>query len=222
MAVFKREIPTWVLSFIGIVILLAFFTALGIFETLNGVFTSWVPVVSAVSVGLGLIYMVYAQYMNYQRNKNLNNMIYLVVPLIFFAIFFGTALIVPGNISSDAYQWLYFHIYQNVGGTIYAVMFFTLASSAIRTMRVVTKDATGAYQFRLEAAALMFGGLIYTLRQIPLFQVYLPGIVGFGEWIMLVPNVGGGRAAVIAAALAAITVGIRTLWGKERTTTEVD
>jgi len=65
-------------------------------------------------------------------------------------------------------------------------------------------------------------GLIYTLRQIPLFQVYLPGIVGFGEWIMLVPNVGGGRAAVIAAALGAIVVGIRTLWGKERTTTEVD
>jgi hypothetical protein len=222
MSVFKREIPTWVLSLIGIIILLAFFTTLDIFQTLNGIFTSWIPVVSAASVGLGLIYMIYAQYMNYQRNKNLNNMIYLVVPLIFFAIFFGTALVVPGNISSDAYQWLYFHIYQNVGGVIYAVMFFTLASSAIRTMRVVTKDATGAYQFRLEAAALMFGGLIYTLRQIPLFQVYLPGIVGFGEWIMLVPNVGGGRAAVIAAALGAIVVGIRTLWGKERTTTEVD
>jgi hypothetical protein len=222
MAVFKREIPTWVLSFVGIVVMLAFFTTLDIFESLNGVFTAWIPVVSAASVGLGLIYMVYAQYMNYQRNKNLNNMIYLVVPLIFFAIFFGTALVVPGNISSDAYQWLYFHIYQNVGGVIYAVMFFTLASSAIRTMRLVTKDATGAYQFRLEAAALMFGGLIYTLRQIPLFQVYLPGIVGFGEWIMLVPNVGGGRAAVIAAALGAIVVGIRTLWGKERTTTEVD
>jgi len=211
-----------VLSFIGVVILLAFFTTLGIFETLKGVFTSWMPVISSVSVGLGLIYMVYAQWMNYQRKKNLNNMIYLVVPLIFFAIFFGTALIVPGNISSDAYQWLYFHIYQNVGGVIYAVMFFTLASSAIRTMRLVTKDPSGAFKFRLEAAALMFGGLIYTLRQIPLFQVYLPGIVGFGEWIMLVPNVGGGRAAVIAAALAAITVGIRTLWGRERTTTEVD
>jgi len=211
-----------VLSFVGVVVLLAFFTTLDIFQTLNGVFTSWIPVVSAASVGLGLIYMVYAQYMNYQRNKNLNNMIYLVVPLVFFAIFFGTALVMPGNISSDAYQWLYFHIYQNVGGVIYAVMFFTLASSAIRTMRVVTKDATGGYQFRLEAAALMFGGLIYTLRQIPLFQVYLPGIVGFGEWIMLVLNVGGGRAAVIAAALGAIVVGIRTLWGKERTTTEVD
>lgn len=222
MAVFRREIPTAVLSFIGIVILLAFFTTFDIFETLDGVFTSWIPVVSAVSVGLGLIYMIYAQYMNYQRDKNLNNMIYLVVPLVFFAIFFGTALVVPGNISSDAYQWLYFHIYQNVGGVIYAVMFFTLASSAIRTMRLVTRDPAGGYQFRLEAAALMFGGLIYTLRQIPLFQVYLPGIVGFGEWIMLVPNVGGGRAAVIAAALAAITVGIRTLWGKERTTTEVD
>jgi hypothetical protein len=222
MAMFRREIPTAVLSFVGIMVLLAFFTTLDIFETLNGVFTSWIPVVSAVSVGLGIIYMAYAQYMNYQRNKNLNNLIYLVVPLVFFVIFFGTALVVPGNISSDAYQWLYFHIYQNVGGVIYAVMFFTLASSAIRTMRLVTKDATGALQFRLEAAALMFGGIIYTLRQVPLFQVYLPGIVGFGEWIMLVPNVGGGRAAVIAAALGAIVVGIRTLWGKEKTTTEVD
>lgn len=222
MAVFRREIPTAVLTVIGVVILLAFFTTINFFDTIGGVFTSWIPVISGVSVGLGLIYMIYAQWMNYQRNKNLNNLIYLVVPLVFFAIFFGTAMFVPGNISSDAYQWLYFHIYQNVGGVIYAVMFFTLASSAIRTMRLFTKDETGAYKFQLEAAALMFGGLIYTLRQIPLFQVYLPGIVGFGEWVMLVPNVGGGRAAVIAAALAAVTVGIRTLWGKERTTTEVD
>jgi len=218
----RREIPSAILSLIGIALLLAFFTTLGFFQELHGILTSWVPIISGCSVGLGFLYMTYAQWMNYQRNKNLNNLIYLIVPLVFFAIFFGTALFSPGNTNSEAYQWLYYHIYKNVGGTVYAVMFFTLASSAIRTMRLFTRDPTGGFRFRLEAAALMFGGLIYTMRQIPLFQVYIPGIVELGEWIMLVPNVGGGRAAVIAAALGAITVGIRTLWGKERATAEVE
>ena len=86
-------------------------------------------------------------------------------------------------------------------------MYFTLASSAYRTFRVSS----------MEAIALIAGGMIYTLRQIPLFQVYTPWIVPLGEWFLLVPNTGGGRGAVIAAALAALVVGIRTLWGKEAT-----
>ena len=89
--------------------------------------------------------------------------------------------------------------------TITGVMFFTLSSAAYRTFRASSIDSL----------ALILGGLIYTLRLIPMFPYFIPWLVPVGEWLLLVPNVGGGRGAVIAAALAAMAVGLRTLWGRE-------
>jgi len=209
--VLRKEIPNLLITLAGLVMLVSFFLQIDILNTWKGSLSAWTVIIASVSVWLGLFYMGYAQLMNYRRKKTTGNLIYLVVPLAFFVIFLGTALIFTGGINSPQYQWLYYHIYQNVGATVYAVMFFTLASSAYRTMKLES----------LDAAALMFGGLIYTLRQIPLFQAWAPWIVDFGEWVLLVPNTAGGRGAVIAAALAAIVVGIRTLMVKERTTTEV-
>jgi hypothetical protein len=209
--VLRKEIPNLLITVTGLVMLLSFFLQIDVLTSWKGALSAWTVIIASVSVWLGLFYMGYAQLMNYRRKKTTGNLIYLVVPLVFFAMFFGTALIFAGGINSAQYQWLYYHIYQNVGATIYAIMFFTLASSAYRTMKLES----------LDAAALMFGGLIYTLRQIPIFQAWAPWIVDFGEWVLLVPNTAGGRGAVIAAALAAIVVGIRTLMIKERTTTEV-
>jgi hypothetical protein len=211
MATVQREIPKAILIISGIVMLLAFFTDFGVFTEWKATLSSWTVLLSAVSVWLGPIYAVNAQMMNYNRNKTTANLVYLVIPILFFVLFFGTALVVPGNISSATYQWLYVNIYQNVGATVYAVMFFTLASSAYRTMRMSS----------IEAVALAFGGVFSTMRSIPLFTYYLPWVEGLGDWILLVPNVAGGRGAVIAAALGAIVVGIRTLAGRETTTQEV-
>jgi len=207
MATIQREIPKELLIISGVVMLLAFFLTFDIFTELKATLSSWTVLLSAISVWLGPVYAVNAQLMNYNRKKTTANLIYLIVPILFFVLFFGVALFSPGNISSASYQWLYIHIYQNVGAAVYAVMFFTLASSAYRTMRLSS----------IEAVALAFGGIFSTMRSIPLFTYYFPWITGLGDWILLVPNVAGGRGAVIAAALGAIVVGIRTLAGKETT-----
>jgi general stress protein CsbA len=176
-------------------------------QNIKGQMTNWIVVISAATVAMGFVYMTTAQIKLYQKNKTTLQLIYTITPYVFFTGFALSAVLYPGGSSSPEYQWWFGNIYSNVGATIYAIMFFTLASSAYRTFRVSS----------IEAIALIAGGMIYTLRQIPLFQVYTPWIVPLGEWFLLVPNTGGGRGAVIAAALAALVVGIRTLWGKEAT-----
>ena len=210
MSTIKKEIPKLIVIVFGILMILGSYTTIPIFDTLNAELTSWTMTISAVSVWLGAVYATYANYQLYRRNRKegIEHLIYFVVPFLVFGLQFGAGILY--GVESSQYLWYFAHIYTNIGAAVYAVMFFTLASSAYRTFIASSWDAF----------ALLAGGLIYTLRQIPLFQAFIPGIVGAGEWVMLVPNVGGGRGAVIAAALGALALGIRTLMGKEATVTE--
>jgi len=210
MSTLKKEIPKLIVMVFGILMILGSYTTIPIFDTLKSELTSWTMTISAVSVWLGAVYATYANYQLYRRNRKegIEHLIYFVVPFLVFGLQFGAGVLY--GVESAQYLWYFANIYTNIGAAVYAVMFFTLASSAYRTFIASSWDAF----------ALLAGGLIYTLRQIPLFQAFIPGIVGAGEWVMLVPNVGGGRGAVIAAALGALALGIRTLMGKEATVTE--
>jgi hypothetical protein len=187
--------------------ILSYFTPYDVFAQFKGIATNWVVIISAVTVAMGFVYMTNAQIKMYQKNKTTLQLAYTVTTYVFFLAFLIAGLAFKGDVSSPEYLWWFNNVYANVGATIYAVMFFTLASSAYRTFVVSS----------VEAISLIVGGMVYTLRQVPLFQVYTPWIVPLGEWILLVPNTGGSRGAVIAAAIAALVVGIRTLWGKEVT-----
>jgi general stress protein CsbA len=187
--------------------ILSYFTPYDVFAQFKGIATNWVVIISAVTVAMGFVYMTNAQIKMYQKNKTPLQLAYTLMTYVFFLAFLIAGLAFKGDVSSPEYLWWFNNVYANVGATIYAVMFFTLASSAYRTFVVSS----------IEAISLIVGGMVYTLRQVPLFQVYTPWIVPLGEWILLVPNTGGSRGAVIAAAIAALVVGIRTLWGKEVT-----
>lgn len=211
MSFMRREFPTIILTACGVIMLLAFFTPFEAFTTIKGTLTAWTIVIASTSTWLGFAYMSYAQYRMYKRNPTTIQLIYFVTPFAFFLLFLIVGASFPGDVNSPQYLWLLSSIYQQVGATVYAVMFFTLASSAYRTFTVAS----------IEAIALLLSGVIYTLRQIPLFPYFVPWLVPVGEWMLLVPNVGGGRGAVICAAMAALVLGIRTLWGKELTMVEV-
>lgn len=211
-ATWRTLIPTLLVSVTAILVLVPFFLNIPFLNDFKSTLSSWTVIISAVTgAALGVVYMTHAIYASYQRNKDTEQLIMGVTTYVFIALHIGLALTQPGGVNSSAYQWWYTVVYQNVGATIYAFMFFTLASSAYRTMILNSVEAT----------SLAIGGLIYTLRQIPLFQTWLPWIVPLGEWILLVPNVAGSRGAVIAAALAATVYGVRTIWGKEISLREV-
>ena len=206
----QRETPKILLTVTGLIVLLNGFFDIPLLRTWTGELTAWTTIIAAVSIWLGAVYASYANYRLYQRNRNKGkeHLVYFIAPFLFFILQFGAGVLYGTD--SPQYLWYFNHIYANIGAAVYAVMFFTLLSSAYRTFIVSSWDAT----------ALLLGGVLYTLRQVPIFQTWYPPIIDIGEWVMLVPNVGGGRGAVIAAALGALAVGIRTLLCKETTVSE--
>jgi len=211
MSFVRRELPTAILALCGILLILEFFIPSPILQAIKSELTTWSVIIAATSCWLGFIYMAYAQLRMLGRNPTTSQYFWFSLPFIFFLLFFIVGVSFPGDVSSPQYRWLITYIYQQVGAMVYAVMFFTLSSAAYRTFKVAS----------IEAIALLLGGTIYMLRQIPLFVYICPWLLPLGEWILLVPNAAGGRGAVICAALGALAVGLRTLAGREVTLVEV-
>jgi hypothetical protein len=207
----RRELPLVLIFLFGISMMIPFFWPNPTLDMLKAELGSWAVLIRNVTVFLGLIYMSFSQWRSLQRDKSLSGYISFIAPYLALVLFIGTALAFPGQINSPQYQWLYQNIYRAQVSMYVSLPLFYCYSAAYRAFTVRS----------IEAFALMLGGMIYTLRQIPLFTYLFPALLPMGEWVMLVPNVGGGRGAVIAVGLAAIVVGLRTLAGREVTTIEV-
>jgi hypothetical protein len=207
----RRELPLVIIFLCGILVMIPFFWPQPTLDGMKAELGNWAVIIRNVTVFLGLIYMSFSQWRSLQRDKSVSGYIYFVSPYLALVVFIGTALAFPGYINSAQYQWLYQNIYRAQVSMYVSLPLFYCYSAAYRAFTVRS----------IEAFALMLGGMLYTLRQIPLFTYIFPALLPIGEWIMLVPNVGGGRGAVIAVGLASIVVGLRTLAGREVTTIEV-
>lgn len=209
-AFIQRDLPLVIIFVVGMLVIVEFFIPHPVLSAIKAELGTWTIVIANVSIFLGLIYMSYGQYRLLQRQKTLSGYIYFVTPFVALILFFIGASF-PGYTSSPQYQWLYQNIYRAQVAMYVSLPLFYCYYAAYRAFRIRS----------IEALALMLGGLLYTFRQIPLFTYLCPALHPIGEWILLVPNVGGGRGAVICVALAAIVVGLRTLVGREVTTIEV-
>lgn len=207
----RRELPLILILICGVLVIVPFFFPHPTLDAVKAELGNWAVIIQNVTIFLGLIYMSFSQWRTLQRDRSLSGYITFISPYAALVLFIGTATAFPGYINSSQYQWLYQNIYRSQVAMYVSLPLFYCYSAAYRAFTVRS----------IEAFALMLGGMLYTLRQIPLFVYIFPALLPIGEWVMLVPNVGGGRGAVIAVGLASIVVGLRTLAGREVTTIEV-
>ncbi len=207
----RRELPLILIFICGVLVIVPFFFPQPTLDAVKAELGNWAVIIRNVTIFLGLIYMSFSQWRTLQRDRSLSGYITFISPYVALVLFIGTAVAFPGYINSSQYQWLYQNIYRSQVAMYVSLPLFYCYSAAYRAFTVRS----------IEAFALMLGGMLYTLRQIPLFVYIFPALLPIGEWVMLVPNVGGGRGAVIAVGLASIVVGLRTLAGREVTTIEV-
>lgn len=135
-------------------------------------------------------------------------------------VFLGMVAMVAAGIHSrgrfdpgTTYKWAYDHTIVPLGGTLFSILAFFIASAAFRAFRARSLDAT---LLLLAAVIVMFGNVFW--------GEYLVGWASGNAqlartavaWIMDVPNVAAFRGIVIGVALGIIATSLKIIFGIER------
>lgn len=162
-------------------------------------------VAMATFVGLFSIGMVHGR--RIQRQSE--GWYFSVALIVFMVVMALTGLPIEGiglGTDNPIYSFLFDNIYNPLGGTMYSILAFFIASAAYRAFRARN----------IEAAIVLVSGILMVMSNAPIFTSIWGGFQPIGNWIFDVPNAATMRGVTIGAALGAVALAVRTLMGIER------
>lgn len=205
MAFIKKDLPVILLFSVAMIMIAAYFLSPSEFPIIKQAekeLNTWGVLLSNFTVFIGAISLFL---FNYNRvRKRTSNWIFNIWTVVSMMIFIIIGLI-PG--STVIYNQLYNNTVLPISATMWLVMCLFMFSAAYR-----------AFKVRSFKMGLFFGTVILVMLQnAPIGEALWSGFGPLGVWISNYPVTGGTRAFVIAAAIGAVILGFRVLFGYERT-----
>lgn len=211
----RREIPTAIAFFIGIVCIVQFFIPHWPFGTLVDTFSLWFQVLQAFAIWLGALNLLKVS-VGKSLDRRTHDRWYGWVVLASFLLIFVIGMFFSGSRqfqqAGTRFDFLYVHMYTPLSSTMFALLAFYVASAAYRAFRARTREAT----------LLLLAAFIVMLGRVPIGDQML-GFVPEGfrfsdaaDWIMDYPQISGQRAIMIGIALGIVSASMRLILGLER------
>ncbi len=177
----------------------------------SGQIQLFVAFILAFVIGVGLLNVLRIHWHRIQRRKPGDySWIYSSWIFIVIILFIITGVFLGGysglRTAEPSYVWMFDYVYMSLGGTMYSILAFFIASGAYRAFRARTA----------EAALLLIAGTLVMLGNAPIGGVIWSGFIDINTWIQRIPMMAGIRGILIGAGLGAIAMGIRILTGRER------
>lgn len=123
------------------------------------------------------------------------------------------AIVTTGSGEGSPLSWVYNSLLFPMGGAMFSILGFFIASAAFRAFRVKS----------LEATLLLASAIVVMLGQVPLgaylqFRVgsHVIGIPALSSWLLSVPTTAAKRAIGFGVALGSIATALRVIFGIER------
>ena len=203
MSVFvRRQVPLVLVTLAALLVIVDYFLKIPGTATVVTDLQNWGVVLAAFALGFGAVNLFYVHTRHISR-RTPHQWLYSIVLL--FMILLTTAVGVFLAPTSTQYSWLYNSTLFALSATIYSSTGFFLASGCYRALRARNS----------ESAILMIAGLIVLLKNAPALAVGVPILVTMEGWISAVPTTSAMRAIMMGGALGAMTLGIRTMIGRE-------
>lgn len=199
----RREVPIVVTFVSGILFLLDYFIKIPyVSENVVGQFLDWAIIVAAFALILGAANICRIHIYKIVKGKKewWNSLILLVAMLVM--------AIVPiiWTQQNAVYTFLFKNIFENLNGTMFALLAFYIASAAYRAFRVRTK----------EAAVLLVSAVVVMLGATPIGAKIWSGFPEYSGWLQTIFTTAGMRGIMIGASLGAIVTALRTIFGIDR------
>ncbi|MFX0204458.1 MAG: hypothetical protein ACFFDT_00655 [Candidatus Hodarchaeota archaeon] len=204
MSIYRRSLPITITAILATLLIVQYFFGFGnAGKSLVTVFSNWNVILYTMATALGLINL---SVIHSRRiiNKSSGQWPYSLLLLITMISFIFIGLVYRPE--SETYEWLYMTTLGSITTAVYATAVLLMASATYRAFRVRT----------WRSWVLLIGFLIVTLGNSSMIEAIFPPLTDLQRWYVATPNMAGQRAILIGGAVGAISLGIRTIIGKER------
>lgn len=206
MAVLKRILPTAVAIAVGMLILLALFTRVELFDTIGTRLIDTAVIIAAFALFLGVINVlrVHARKIQKGESGRVYSIVLIVAMLTVLAIGLPPSADQPSGPSQPIIEWIFVNIQAPIQASLSALLAFFVITAAYRLLLIKN----------LESAIMLVVVLLVLIGQAVLGL--LPVLPEIKDWLLDVPAMAGLRGILLGVALGAILTGIRLLLGVER------
>jgi len=209
--VYQRTIPLFLIAVIaGIMIVEYFIVPVAPLTSLKNELVAWGVNMSAIALVFAQVMLLlrYGRTIMRGRTGEAGSNRRLFESGVFigaFVVFGFIALSNPQNVSGDLFTALYLAFVMKFAQGLGSCGWPAQVNAVFRVFRVTSLETltiTGVY-------------ILVWLRYLTTFTAFVPGIVPVFSWIEAVPHVAAQRAGLMGAAIGAMVVGIRALFGRE-------
>ncbi len=199
----KRKLPLAICFIMGIVMIVQFFIPHPVSLESANVIYKWVIALMAFALVLAIGNLI--RHHGFKIQKRKEGWPYSIVTLVGM---FGMAMVglVWGVAPDSLYQRIFLNVLAPLGGTMFALLAYYMASAAYRSFRARS----------LEATLLLVSAFIVMIGFMPFGQYVHPQFPAFAEWIMRVPNMASQRGILLGVAFGSIATALKIILGIER------
>lgn len=198
----KRQAPIAVSIIVGIVVVGEYFFKTPWLSNISKEMQSWVVLVSAFLIVVGMVNSLQVNARNYRAGKiglldvtlMLGGMIVMFVVTYFNKQF------------ESAYNFLFTNVYSTLGNAASGILMYSTASATFRGLRA--KSA--------ESLAFLVAAAIGMLGLAPIGGAIWDKLPSIYDWFLKFPNVAGQRGITIGSSIGAMAASLRVLLGIER------
>ncbi len=199
----KRKLPLAICFITGVSMIVQFFIPHPTSLDFGSMIYKWIIVLMALALVLAIGNLIRHHGNKIRRKKE--NWQYSIVTLSGMVVM-ATIGLAWGIDPDSLYQRIYLNVMAPLGGTMFALLAYYMASAAYRSFRARS----------LEATLLLLSAFIVMIGFMPFGQYLHPRFPAFAEWIMKVPNMASQRGILLGVAFGSIATALKIILGIER------
>lgn len=193
----------------GILMMVQYFIPHQASQTVFDYYTEWAPIIGAFALllGVGSLTRVHSHRIK-RKAANWQYSWAVLIPLFAMPVL---GLIWPvslwgGMDSPGVFHFLFMNIQVPIQATMFSLLAFYIASAAFRAFRAKSALAT----------VLLLSAVIVMLAQVPIGEIFGPGLQNVGLWILRYPNLAAKRAIILGVGFGMLATNLKIIFGVER------